>query len=379
METEPVGEVVIPGGLRNRRVQSTRQKRTPEVPPHLFGLHTVGVFVGSCGSGKSHAIANLVREYLDYGSYNRVYVISPTFQTNECFDLIPEIRPDDVYVNAMDAQSAVSDIIRKIGEHARLYEAVQEYAKIHAKWKRREPITAFEADMLERTNYEEPPNIPWPSSVIVIDDMSHSDIFNSSPGNPFINLVLRHRHVHGVGCSIFFCTQTFRTGVPRALRQGAIRQIFMFPTKDRSQTDALYEEVANLLTKEQFYSLYHSAIDGRDHGFLTIDNFPPGKTSAERRLMRYRRDFDTFLVADGDDQEVNEVEDEPVRAKERDPRELALVDRGFQGNGSQGQVNGQVQVQGQGQGRPQKRARAGQAAGSTFTGAPQAAFRLSGL
>ena len=90
----------------------------------------------------------------------------------------------------------------------------------------------------------------------------------------FINLCLRHRHInHGKGITIFLAALTFRLGIPLALRQN-IQQYFIWPTKDETQLEAIYHEVANLIDHDTFINLYKKATQNT-HDFLTIDNNPP--------------------------------------------------------------------------------------------------------
>lgn len=51
--------------------------------------------------------------------------------------------------------------------------------------------------------------------------------------------------------------------------------------------DGIAEEIADDVPYEDFLNVYHQAIDGEDHGFLTID-FNPKK-------HRFRRCFDTYI------------------------------------------------------------------------------------
>ena len=116
-----------------------------------------------------------------------------------------------------------------------------------------------ERTMLENTNYQKPPEVPRPSPLLIVDDMSHSQIYSTSRQNPFINLCLRHRHInHGKGITIFLAAQTFRSGIPLALRQN-IQQYFIWPTKDETQLEAIYHEVVNLIDHETFIKLYKKA------------------------------------------------------------------------------------------------------------------------
>jgi hypothetical protein len=303
LRSPPPVTVRIPGGLPARRVVSSRVKETPPYPAHLFPLHTVAAFIGSCGSGKSHAAVSLVRDYVDHGCFSRVFVISPTFASNPCFDALSHvIDMGDVYQNHGGEASAVSDVQRKVEEAGARYRAEAKYAAAYQRFAEHKEEPGDEA-LLEKENFRPPVDQDMPSMCLVIDDCSHSPIFTTSQDNPFANIVLRHRHVGGIGLSIVFCVQTYRTGVPKALRQGAIRQLCVFPTKDHTQTDALWEEVGNLVTKEKFYELYKRATKGSEHNFLLIDVNPPGTTFAERLMFRFRKNFDELLVVKDDDED----------------------------------------------------------------------------
>ena len=75
-------------------------------------------------------------------------------------------------------------------------------------------LTSDEHTMLENADYHKPPEVPRPSLLLIVDDMSHSQIYSTSRQNPFINLCLRHRHInHGKGITIFLAAQTFRSGI----------------------------------------------------------------------------------------------------------------------------------------------------------------------
>jgi len=161
--------------------------------------------------------------------------------------------------------------------------------KAYIKWKKEMRLTVAEHTMLENADYHKPPEVPRPSPLLIVDDMSHSEIYSTSRQNPFINLCLRHRHInHGKGITIFLAAQTFRSGIPLALRQN-IQQYFIWPTKDETQLEAIYHEVANLIDHDTFLKLYKQATKD-PHDFLTIDNNPP------KPVLQFRRNFDKFLL-----------------------------------------------------------------------------------
>lgn len=138
-----------------------------------------------------------------------------------------------------------------------------------------------------------PFEIVKPAPVLFIDDMSHSDIYSTSRVNPLVNLCLRHRHLGGAGfgISIYFAVQTFKTGVPKALRNNC-QQFFLFKGSDISVLDSMYEEFGGLCSRDQFDELYVNAIgpDPSSHHFLTVD-----KNASEYNRV-FRRNFNEILV-----------------------------------------------------------------------------------
>ena len=153
--------------------------------------------------------------------------------------------------------------------------------------------------------------LPRPAPLLIIDDMSHSDIYTPSKKNPFINLCLRHRHLFKVGLSIFMLVQNFKTGVPKCLRQN-IQQFFLWPTHDMTQLDSMYEEFANLCTREEFVDMFKRATAER-HCFMSID------LNASEPLLRFRKNFDTLLLPQNQltEDELNEISEEVKSSKKK--------------------------------------------------------------
>jgi len=282
-----IKEIYIKDGLKNGPVKHKKIK-TPDAPAQLFPLHTLCAFIGMRGSGKTHAMVNLAKRYLDEGSFNRVFIISPTYESNPIFHVL-HIDPEDVYSNLHTSIQDIANILQKCKKDSDDYDDYHVYMKAYIKWKKDMKLTLEERTMLENADYHKPPAIPRPSPLLIVDDMSHSEIYSTSRQNPFINLCLRHRHInHGKGITIFLAAQTFRSGIPLALRQN-IQQYFIWPTKDETQLEAIYHEVANLIDHDTFLKLYKKATQD-PHDFLTIDNNPP------KPVLQFRRNFDTFLL-----------------------------------------------------------------------------------
>jgi len=282
-----INEVHVPNGLVNGPVKHKKIKQ-PHSPKELFKLHSLCAFIGERGSGKTHAMVNLSKRYLENGSFTRIFIISPTYESNPIFHVL-DADPEDVYSNVHTSLADVEDILKKCEQDSDDYDDYHAYMKAYVKWKRNKKLSLDDKTMLENNNYEKPPEIPRPSPLLIVDDMSHSDIYSTSRQNPFINLCLRHRHInHGKGITIFLAAQTFRSGIPLALRQN-IQQYFIWPTRDETQLEAIYHEVANLIDHDTFVELYKKATKS-SHDFLTIDNNPAHPS------LQFRRNFDTFLT-----------------------------------------------------------------------------------
>lgn len=271
--------------LKNEKVKAELLP-VPEVPDGLFKLHTLAAFIGCRGSGKTNACVLLAQRYIDEGVFNRIFIISPTYESNPQFEALKP-DPNDVYMSIHGAIEDLTEILEKVKEDVDDHERREEYRAAYARW-RQNAATMKDMNLLEANEFRKPPNIPKPCPLLIIDDMSHSPLYQPSQKNPFINLCLRHRHLHRVGITIFMMVQTFTTGIPKCLRQN-VQQYFLWPTRDMSQLEAMYHEFANICSFEQFLSVFKEAT-AAPHSFLTIDLNPTDE------MQRFRQNFDRVLV-----------------------------------------------------------------------------------
>jgi len=288
--TAAVHEVKIRNGLRNDLIK-IGEKDLPDVPDHLFTLHTTCAFVGNTNSGKTNAAVVLAREYLDHGSINRVFIISPTADQNRYFEVL-KCNSEDIYKakKALNhSQECLTEVLEKIKDSAEEYFEYLEYCEAYKNWKKGK-ANYFEMLMLRNNQYELPEFVPKPSCLIIFDDLSHTKMYSMARDNEFINLMLRHRHIFDVGVTLFMLVQNFKTGIPKILRQN-IRQYFLWSTRDRTQLKAIYEEIANICEPEDFLKVYKQATEG-DHDFLTVDLPNPD------RKLKFRKNFDSYLVVE---------------------------------------------------------------------------------
>ena len=177
------------------------------------------------------------------------------------------------------------------------YHANKTYMEILEKFEAGKELTNDEFQTLENNLFERPPFvIPRPCPLIILDDLSHSEIYSPSRKNPFINLCLRHRHINNsVGISIFMAVQNFRSGIPLVLRQN-MTALCIWATRDENNLKAIYEEIANLCNYETFLALFNYAT-AEPHAFLVVDSNPlANKKDKLSQSSPFRKNFDTFLV-----------------------------------------------------------------------------------
>ena len=149
MEHRTIREVHIPYGLVNGPVRYKKIKQ-PHTPRGLFKLHTLCAFIGMRGSEKTHAMVNLANEYLDHRSFTRVFIISPTYDSNPIFHVL-HANKSDVYEDSDNSLKAVEDILKKCKIDSDDYDDYHIYMTAYLLWRKKEPITPEQKPCLKLT------------------------------------------------------------------------------------------------------------------------------------------------------------------------------------------------------------------------------------
>lgn len=301
--------VRVKDGLKNKKIEINflTNYPPPPYPEHLFKLHTLGVFAGSRNSGKTNACSLLIKEYFKQGSFTHLFLISPTFESNPALHTLP-IERENIYTDFANTNGHLQDIEDKVGEYVANYRNNERYIQAYNNFINSK-LTMEDQIILEMKDFEKPVKQKIPSCCVIIDDMSFTDIYTPSKSNKFINLVLRHRHLHRVGISIFMLVQNFKQGVPKVLRQNT-QQFFLYKINDTEVLKKIYEEFANVCSKEQFLEMYKLATTN-DHDFFTIDPFN------EDKEKRFRKNFDIYLKLHDNNCSIVDDEIEKIKSKKR--------------------------------------------------------------
>lgn len=277
----------IPQGLANGEVKS-KPKRIPIVPSHLPKLHALCGAFGVVRSGKSNALVNLIQAYHQCGGLNMLFCISPTYDSNTSLQTLP-FEPDGVFTDSNHSVAALDSIIRIIQQRNMEYKAEKVYRKAYKAWKQGK-ASPTDISMLSRVHYRPPLDIKWPQPGIFIDDMTHTELMANTINNKLSHLSLHHRHLDGVGVSIFQAFQTFKSGMPRVVRAN-LGLIMLFPTCNMREIEEIYAEVSNNITFDTFKRLLFEATKGT-HDFLLINKL------AEDPCKQFGICFDRVFIID---------------------------------------------------------------------------------
>jgi hypothetical protein len=285
----------IRNGLQNRKMDTKISLPIVPYPDHLFPLHTLGIFAGARNSGKTNACSLLIKDYFDNKSFTRLFIISPTYKSNPTLHVLGADEKD-VYIDSSNVNEAINSILKKIEDEVKKYKDTSEYEKAYLRFKNKQ-ISMEDQILLEMNDFKKPKRNPIPSPCLIIDDMSHTSIYSESKDNPFINLLLRHRHIFQVGMSIFMLVQNFKKGIPKILRSNT-QVFFLYKTNDIDALENIHSEFGNICSLSQFLEFYKNATQ-EDKNFLTIDPFNTDKNK------RFRKNFDTFLTFPTEDSELD--------------------------------------------------------------------------
>jgi hypothetical protein len=263
------------------------------------------VAVAKRGGGKTTAVCNLLRMMHQEGSLDRVLAITSTYESNvPQFEGIPLGKEDVFHPEDPEAIQHIVDIIESerrdydtYWERMRTWQAMRKAMKqvntdrdifnIHPELL----IKAYELEVMDVEKPEHRWNGRKPVIFLLVDDGQGSKLMRD---RRFVNFCLRHRHLGArdgdrFGCSVAILCQTYKSrdaGLPKDIRDNCT-VLLLFRTKNMQVIDGIAEEIADDVPYEDFLNVYHQAIDGQDHGFLTID-FNPKK-------HRFRRCFDTYI------------------------------------------------------------------------------------
>jgi hypothetical protein len=274
-----------------------------ETDPMMFKSHQNCLVIGKRSSGKTVITVNIIERM----KYDRIFIVSPTIQSNKALLDMLRIDPDDIY--DPDDLEALDDIKRKIDEERDLYEKYLADMKKYNEFKRQldsnNPIFRIPDETLlmffQNGSFQRPKH-KWggrrPHMAVLFDDVMGSLLFTK--GIRKLNkMTIFHRHLGqlekggALGCSLYFLVQSYKAqsgGISKCIRNQATTLV-LFRTKNEKELQEVQEECSGEIDKEQFYQIYEQATEG-EHNALVIDLH----YKKDIHPSGFRKNLDTFLI-----------------------------------------------------------------------------------
>ena len=274
-----------------------------ETDPMMFKSHQNCLVIGKRSAGKSTCAVNIMERM----KYDRIFIVSPTIQSNKALLDWLKIDPDDIY--DPDDLEALDDIKRKIDEERDLYEKYLADMKKYNEFKRQldsnNPIFRIPDETLlmffQNGSFQRPKH-KWggrrPHMAVLFDDVMGSLLFTK--GIRKLNkMTIFHRHLGqlekggALGCSLYFLVQSYKAqagGISKCIRNQATA-IVLFKTKNEKELQEIQEECSGEIDKETFYQIYEQATVG-EHNCLVIDLH----YKKDIHPSGFRKNLDTFLI-----------------------------------------------------------------------------------
>lgn len=273
-----------------------------ETPLELPKLHTLQIYVGHRGSGKSIAATNMLDFYRQNGLLDRLIIISPTYYSNR--DMLGRLNEYIFEDDVLDPEdnSVGKTVAKKIEEERDDYERYWEDLKWWKKMMKQEEdhIDELMQDeervlrMFDGKNFQKPThwlNGKRPVIHVYCDDCQDTQLFRN---RHFKNLCIRHRHIGpfmnepgALGASLYLTAQNYKStdaGLPKPLR-GNCTVLCVFFSNNRDMLDNIAKEANGEIDDEEFYAKYRKATN-EAHSFLMIDF-----TARDKRLA-FRKRFE---------------------------------------------------------------------------------------
>lgn len=252
---------------------------TIETEPDFPKLHTLCCVSGRRGGGKGVATSNFIKRCKDKNYFQRVYLISPTYESNKSIWDICDIDPSDVYEPTVDCLKTIKGLVEAEKEEWDSYIAKKEaYKRYQKDMKRR--VLAVDPDDLMMYNdfgfFESPPEWKYPLEVpprlaLIIDDAMGTDLYNK-PSAGLTNFCIKHRHIgQGLGISVFMLVQSYCAigSVPRPVRENTTL-LLLFKINDENQIKKVKEEADLPITDEEWDTMTQQVFS-EDYNFLLCD------------------------------------------------------------------------------------------------------------
>ena len=265
-------------------------------------------------SGKSFSVSKLVTQAQKENTFDRIYMITPTFLSNKSYfgKLIDEC---DVYQPTKDSiQQVIEQVEQDRDEYQEFKRKKKKYEEFVTVLKSKRELTDVEIFKFEdlgfldvhiskpvwKYKYERPP-----TSMLIMDDILSSPAILQSSGLTKVATLNRHigaldepeQNRSACGLAVIIISQTYSMpqGVSRTLREN-LTHLLIFRNKQEKQMGKIREELGSSVDENKFMIAYNHATKEK-YGNLLID-FNPRCPS-----MTFRKNLNELIIFQEDSNE----------------------------------------------------------------------------
>ena len=267
-------------------------------------------------SGKSFAVSKLVAQAQKEKTFDRIYMITPTFQSNKSY-FGKMIDEDDVFEPTKDSIQKViervdgerdefEDYLRK----EKLYKEFIQILKSKREFSDGEIIKFEELGFLD-DEFDRPKwkynSVRPPQSLLILDDILSSPAILQSSG--IVKAFTLNRHIaplqephserSACGLAVIIISQTYsmNQGISRSLREN-LTHLLIFKNKQEKQLTKIREELGGSVCEDKFMTAYNMATKEK-YGNLLVDFNPRCPT------MTFRKNLNELLIFEEDKEHCN--------------------------------------------------------------------------
>ncbi|KAG5187203.1 hypothetical protein JKP88DRAFT_307830 [Tribonema minus] len=226
------------------------ESRFPKVQPvtskYISQLPFILTLSAKCNAGKSYLAVALITLMQREGSITHTWILSPTASSNSIYrNIIGEDHLDRVHddLSAPAVWNTLKAIQTEMEGITAQYEADLKYAIVHHKFNSGAAVNSVDEQLLESRGYM-PCTPRTPSYCVLVDDAQASPLLSRAKANPFLNAILRHRHMARFGVSFVLVSQTVK-GLPKAVRTNTTHWAF-FKTLNKKEIEECYDEITKV-------------------------------------------------------------------------------------------------------------------------------------
>ena len=270
-------------------------RKTPDDLPDLF---FIGLLSSSRGSGKSWKLLELLKMYDNADTFDTINFFCPTLQADPKYEILNDLKAE---VNTFDnyENDTMEGLIKAHDVKIERFHKEKDKRKLWKRWNRGVPLEQFsplELMYLQEYDFHEPKTeFPRgePTAIYIFDDlMFNTDLYGHTAKKPnifdFKRFAIKHRHHRS---SLLFSTQSFKGGVPKAIRNN-LSLLILGANKSPQIKKEIADEVSAYVSREDFVHMWDRATHEPYHFFMV--DYEAQREKKFRQVSPYA--WDSYMV-----------------------------------------------------------------------------------